>query len=66
MSKNFNLNVHNVTSIKLGALKEHVSSRDFYASRDIIITTEEGTFEINLFAKHGTDEEVVEQLEIRL
>lgn len=49
---NFSLNIHTVTSVTLGPVKEHVLSGSTYATRTIEVKTEEGTFEISLFSVH--------------
>ena len=60
---NFNLNIHRVTSVTVGAVHEHVSENDRYCTRTIEIKTPEGDFELALFSEHvspDTDEPLLE------
>lgn len=59
---NFSLNMHNVTEIIIGPVKENVSY-DTYATRTLEIKTKEGDFEITLFSPHvdkDSDEPLLE------
>lgn len=62
---NFSLNIHTVTSVTLGPVKEHVLSGSTYATRTIEIKTEEGTFEISLFSVYVDDNHDEPLLEVR-
>ena len=66
MSKNFNLNIHRVTNIEVGPVKEHRSTGAVCFNRDIIITTDDGTFEITLFSDYVSEDSDEKRLEIRL
>ncbi len=52
MSRNINLNIHQVTSVTVGPVKEHRGENYVSGNRDIIIETPEGTFEITLFSAY--------------
>ena len=58
---NFNLNIHRVRSIRLGAIRPSQANDSRSATRDIIIETDEGNFELSLFSVH-VDEDSEEQL----
>lgn len=58
---NFNLNIHRVKSIRLGAIRLSQANDSRSASRDIVIETDEGNFELSLFSEY-VDEESGEQL----
>lgn len=66
MSKNFNLNIHRVTNIEVGPVKEHRITGVVTFNRDIIITTDDGTFEITLFSDYVNEDSDEKRLEIRL
>ena len=66
MSKNFNLNIHRVTNIEVGPVKEHRNTGVVTFNRDIIITTDDGTFEITLFSDYVSEDSDEKRLEIRL
>ena len=64
---NFSLNMHNVTEIIIGPVKENVSSYDTYATRAIEIKTKEGDFEITLFSPHvAKDSDEIALLEVKV
>ena len=58
---NFNMNIHCVKSIRLGAIRHGKTNDLVSASRDIVIETEEGSFELTLFSAY-VDEDTDEQL----
>lgn len=63
---NFSLNMHSVTEIIIGPVKENVSSYDTYATRTLEIKTKEGDFEITMFSPHvSKDDDEVELLQVR-
>jgi hypothetical protein len=66
MSKNFNLNIHQVTSISIGPIKEHRSNGALAANRELVIETPDGTIEITLFSQHVSEDSDEKLLEIRL
>jgi hypothetical protein len=66
MSKNFNLNIHQVTSISVGPIKEHRSNGAMSATRELVIETPDGTFEINLFSQYISEDSDEKPLEVRL
>ena len=66
MSKNFNLNIHHVTNIEVGPVKEHRTNGEVSANREIIITTDEGAIEITLFSQRVSEDSDDKLLEIRL
>jgi len=64
---NFSLNMHNVTEIIIGPVKENVSSYDTYATRTIEVKTKEGDFEITLFSPHvSKDSDEIALLEVKV
>jgi len=62
---NFSLNVHDVTDIILGPVREH-RNYDVSATRTIEIKTPQGTFEISLFSKHVSLDDETELLKVKL
>ena len=62
---NFSLNIHTVTSITLGPVKEHVLSGSTYATRTLEVKTTEGTFEICLYSTHVDNDHDEPLLEVR-
>lgn len=55
---NFSLNIHSVTDIVLGPVKENISAgKEAYATRIIEIQTKEGAFEITLFSVHVSEDD---------
>jgi hypothetical protein len=66
MSKNFNLNIHHVTSISIGSIKETLSYGGVSATRELVIETPEGTIEITLFSQHVSEDSDEKLLEVRL
>ena len=63
---NFSLNIHSVTDIIIGPVKENVSPRDTYATRTIEIKTKEGDFEITLFSLHADEDHEGALLEVKV
>lgn len=62
---NFSLNIHNVTSITLGPVKENVLSGSTYATRTLEVKTKEGDFELTLFSVHVDNDHDEPLLEVR-
>lgn len=58
---NFNLNIHRVRNIHVGAVRTSKVNDTCSASREIIIETDDGTFELSLFSAY-VDEDSEEQL----
>jgi len=63
---NFNLNIHRVKSIRLGAIRPSQATDNRSASRDIVIETEEGDFELTLFSVYVDEDHDEQLLEIRV
>lgn len=60
---NFSLNIHRVTNIRLSAVRLNQASATRYATRDLIIETSEGNFELSLFSIYvdeGSEQELLE------
>lgn len=67
MSKNFNLNIHQVTSISVGPIKENgLIDGQVSANRELVIETLDGTIEITLFSRYVSEDSDDKLLEIRL
>ena len=67
MSKNFNLNIHQVTSIRVGPIKENgLIDGLISTNRELVIETPDGTFEITLFSQYVSEDSDEKPLEIRL
>lgn len=62
---NFNLNIHRVKSIRFGAVRPGKTNDMVSASRDIVIETEEGDFELTLFSVYVDEDHDEQLLEIR-
>jgi hypothetical protein len=63
---NFNLNIHRVKSIRFSGTRPSKTNDMLSASRDIVIETEEGDFELTLFSVY-VDEDCDERLlEVRV
>lgn len=56
---NFSLNIHSVTDIVIGPVRENISAgKEAYATRIIEIKTKEGgDFEITLFSVHVSEDD---------
>ena len=63
---NFNLNIHRVKSIRLSAIRPSKTNDMLSASRDIIIETEEGSFELSLFSVYLSEDDDRELLEVKV
>ena len=63
---NFNLNIHRVKSIRLGAIRPSQSNERRSASRDIVIETDEGNFELSLFSIYVDEDSEQELLEVKV
>jgi hypothetical protein len=67
MSKNFNLNIHQVTSIRVGPIKENGLIDGLVSTnRELVIETPDGTFEITLFSQYVSEDSDGNPLEVRL
>ena len=63
---NFNLNIHRVTNIRLSAIRVSQTNDMRSATRDIIIETEEGSFELTLFSAYVDEDMERELLEVKV
>jgi len=63
---NFNMNIHCVKSIRLSAIRHGKTSDLVSASRDIVIETEEGSFELTLFSAYVDEDSDEQLLEIKV
>lgn len=55
---NFSLNIHSVTDIVIGPVRDNISAgKEAYATRIIEIKTKEGDFEITLFSVHVSEDD---------
>ena len=52
MSLSASMNIHGVKRIRLEPEREHRNALDLYATRTIIVETDQGTIEISLFSAH--------------
>jgi len=62
---NFSLNIHRVTNIRLSAVRLNQASATRYATRDLIIETSEGNFELSLFSIYVDEDSEQELLEVK-
>ena len=63
---NFNLNIHRVKSIRLSAIRPSQTGELQSASRDLVIETEEGSFELSLFSVYIDQDSEQELLEVKV
>ena len=63
---NFSLNIHRVTNIRLSAVRLNQASATRYATRDLIIETSEGNFELSLFSIYIDEDSEQELLEVKV
>lgn len=63
---NFNLNIHRVKSIRLGAVRPSQANDSRSASRDIVIETDEGNFELSLFSVYVDEDSGDQLLEVKV
>jgi hypothetical protein len=63
---NFSLNIHRVTKIRLSAVRLNQASATRYATRDLIIETSEGNFELSLFSIYVDEDSEQELLEVKV
>jgi len=63
---NFSLNIHRVKSIRLSAVRLNQASATRYATRDLIIETNEGNFELSLFSIYVDEDSEQELLEVKV
>jgi hypothetical protein len=63
---NFSLNIHRVTNIRLSAVRLNQASATRYATRDLIIETNEGNFELSLFSIYVDEDSEQELLEVKV
>jgi hypothetical protein len=60
------MNIHCVKSIRLGAIRPSKTIDLVSASRDIVIETEEGSFELTLFSAYVDEDSEQELLEVKV
>ena len=63
---NFSLNIHRVTNIRLSAVRLNQASATRYATRDLIIETNEGNFELSLFSVYVDEDSEQELLGVKV
>ncbi len=63
---NFNLNIHRVKSIRLSAIRPSKTNDMVSASRDLVIETDEGNFELSLFSVYVSEDDDKELLEVKV
>ena len=63
---NFSLNIHRVTNIRLSAVRLSQSNGMRSATRDLVIETEEGSFELTLFSAYADEDIERELLEVKV
>jgi hypothetical protein len=63
---NFNLNIHRVKSIRLGAVRLNKTGELQSASRDLVIETDEGNFELALFSVYVDEDDDQGLLEVKV
>jgi len=63
---NFNLNIHRVKGIRLSEVRVSTVNGGRHASRDLIIETSDGDFELNLFSEHVDEDNDQELLEVKV
>jgi hypothetical protein len=63
---NYSLNIHRVKSIRLSAVRLNQASATRYATRDLIIETNEGSFELSLFSIYVDEDSEQELLEVKV
>ena len=63
---NFNLNIHRVKSIRLSAIRPSQTGELQSASRDLVIETEEGSFELSLFSVYIDQDSEQGLLEVKV
>ncbi len=63
---NFNLNIHRVKSIRLSAIRPSKTNDMVSASRDLVIETDAGNFELSLFSVYVSEDDDQELLEVKV
>jgi hypothetical protein len=63
---NFNLNIHRVKSIRLSAIRPSKTNDMVSASRDLVIETDQGSFELTLFSVYVNEDDDQELLEVKV
>ena len=63
---NFSLNIHRGTNMRLRAVRLNQASATRYATRDLIIETSEGNFELSLFSIYVDEDSEQELLEVKV
>jgi hypothetical protein len=63
---NFNMNIHCVKSVRLSAIRHGKTNDQVSASRDIVIETKEGSFELTLFSNYVDEDSDEQLLEIKV
>jgi len=63
---NFTMNIHRVKSIRLSAVRLNQANATHYATRDLVIETDEGNFEVSLFSIYVDEDDDQELLEVKV
>ena len=63
---NFSLNIQRVKSIRLSAVRLNQANATHYATRDLVIETDEGNFELSLFSIYVNEDDDQELLEVKV
>lgn len=63
---NFNLNIHRVKSIRLSAIRPSKTNDMVSASRDLVIETDEGNFELSLYSVYVSEDDDQVLLEVKV
>lgn len=63
---NFTMNIHRVKNIRLSAVRLNQANATHYATRDLIIETDEGNFELSLFSIYVDEDSEQELLEVKV
>jgi hypothetical protein len=63
---NFTMNIHRVKSIRLSAVRLNQANATHYATRDLVIETDEGNFELSLFSIYVNEDDDQELLEVKV
>ena len=60
------MNIHCVKSVRLSAIRHGKTNDQVSASRDIVIETKEGSFELTLFSNYVDEDSDEQLLEIKV
>ena len=63
---NFTMNIHRVKNIRLSAVRLNQANATHYATRDLVIETDEGNFELSLFSIYVDEDDDQELLEVKV